>query len=217
MNEKTMLLFSPHPDDEVLGAGGTIARRAKLGWYIVDCIVTTDDNYRTRRIEAFEANKELGIAETLFMDFPDLCLDGIDHRIFTQGIRDIIEKYRPCEVYAPHPGDLHTDHKALAAAIMVAIRPKYHYSPAFAYTYETLSETGIDYQNPQNVFSPNVYVDITDTIESKVRALLKHESQIEDFPGSRCEEAVKSLAAYRGAQARMVAAEAFSIIRGYER
>lgn len=217
MNERTMLLFTPHPDDEVLGAGGTIARKARLGWHIVDCVVTIDNNYKTRRKEALDANRELGITETIFMDFPDLCLDKIEHGIFTQAICEILQKYKPYEIYVPHPGDLHTDHKALTAAVMVAIRPKYNFSPAFAYTYETLSETGIDYQSPQNCFSPNIYIDITNTIDAKVNALLKHESQIEDFPGSRCEKAVKALATYRGAQAGMIAAEAFSIIRGYDR
>lgn len=181
MNEKTMLLFAPHPDDEVLGAGGTIAKKAKLGWRVIDCIVTTDSNYQTRKKEALEANKELGIAETVFLDFPDLTLDRIKHETFTDAIREILRKYKPYEVYVPHPGDLHTDHKALTAAVMVAIRPKYKYSPAFAYAYETLSETGLDYQDPQNSFSPNIYVDIENTVDAKVKALLKHQSQTEDF------------------------------------
>lgn len=212
-----MLVFAPHPDDDVLGVGGTIVRRAKNGWRVIDCIITTDKNCKTRREEALEANEALGIAKTVFMDFPDLSLDRIEHNIFTQSIREVIQEYKPYEVYAPHPGDLHTDHKALTAAVMVAIRSKYEYSPVFAYTYETLSETGIDYQNTQNVFSPNVFVDITNTIAAKINALLKHKSQIEDFPGSRCERSVKALAIYRGSQAGMAAAEAFSLIRRYER
>ena len=124
MNERTMLVFSPHPDDEVLGVGGTIAKRAGNGWHVVDCIMTADDDYRIRMEEALEANKELGIAETVFMGFPELCLDRIEHRIITEAICDMIQRYKPCEVFLPHPGDLHTDHKALTAAAMVAIRPK---------------------------------------------------------------------------------------------
>lgn len=216
MNEKTIVLFAPHPDDEVLGAGGTIAKKAKAGWHIIDCIATTDANYKTRRGEAIKANMELGIEETVFLDFPDLGLDRVDHGIFTQAIRTVLTKYEPCEVYMPHPGDLHTDHKALTAAVMVAIRPKYDFAPAYAYTYETLSETGLDFQSAQNGFEPNVYIDVSDTLKDKVRALHAHESQVEEFPGSRCAKAIEALAVYRGAQASMEAAEAFSMIRRYE-
>ena len=81
MNEKkTMLIFAPHPDDEVLGVGGTIAKRAIQGWNVVDCIVTSDENYNTRRKEAIAANLELGISETVFLDMPELQLDRLSHK-----------------------------------------------------------------------------------------------------------------------------------------
>lgn len=217
MNDKVMLVFAPHPDDEVLGVGGTIAKRAKQGVKVVDCIVTQGKDHWIRKNEALEANHELGISETIFLNFPDLHLDRVDHAIFTQSILEVIKAYKPFEVFLPHPGDLHTDHKALTASAMVALRAKYRDSPIIAYTYETLSETGIDYQNPQNVFNPNVYVDITSSIKDKINALRKHESQIERFPCSRSEVSVDALAIYRGSQAGMTRAEAFSLIRRYER
>lgn len=212
-----MVLFAPHPDDEVLGVGGTIAKRARLGWHIIDCIATSGCDHCERREEAIAANKELGISETIFLGLPDLGLDKLDHDVLTGSIRNVLRQYRPNEVYLPYQGDLHTDHKALAAAVMVAIRPKYDDTPELAYSYETLSETELDFQSPQNSFTANVYVDIADTLEAKVKALKKHESQIEEFPGSRCEKAVNALATYRGAQAGMEAAEAFALIRRYER
>lgn len=217
MTSNTIMLFAPHPDDEILGVGGTIAKKVNCGWKVIDCIVTSGKDFKERSKEAIAANKELGISETVFLDFPDLGLDRVSHTAFTDAIRGMLEKYKPVEVYLPHPGDLHTDHKALTAAAMVAIRPKYDFAPKYAYAYETLSETELDFQSPQNSFGANVYVDITDTLEAKIKALHKHESQLEQFPGSRCEEAIKALATYRGAQAGMHAAEAFSLIRGYER
>ena len=159
----------------------------------------------------------MGVSEIMFMHFPDLALDRIPHRLLTESIRKVIDACRPYEVYTPHPGDLHTDHKALTAAVLVALRPKYHHIPEAAYTYETLSETGLDYQNPQNPFSPNVYVDISSTIDKKIRALELHESQVEEYPHSRSTKAVKALSLYRGTQAGMVSAEGFSLIRRYER
>lgn len=212
---RTTLVFAPHPDDEVLGVGGTIIKKTTAGEKVIVCIATKGNMDSVRKEESEKANRLMGVTETIFLGFPDLCLDRVPHEELTGAIRDVIQKYKPYEVYTPHPGDLHTDHKALTAAVLVAIRPKYYFSPSLAFAYETLSETGWDYQNPQNSFSPNVYVDISGTIDAKINALMMHESQIETYPCSRSGEAIRGLSIYRGTQAGMSAAEAFSIIRGY--
>lgn len=218
MNErKVTLVFAPHPDDEVLGVGGTIIKKARNGEKVIVCIATKGYIYSTRKMESELANQFMGVEETVFLDFPDLELDRVPHNELTDAIREVIKKYEPDEVYVPHPGDLHTDHKALTAAVLVAIRPKYKYSPKLVFTYETLSETGLDYQNPQNYFEPNVFVDISTTVDDKIKALEMHESQIEEYPNSRSLQSLKALSIYRGTQAGMKAAEAFAIVRGYFR
>lgn len=216
-NEKTTLVFAPHPDDEVLGCGGTIIKKVQKGENVIVCIATKDNIFGVRRKETESANAFMGVKETVFLEFPDLELDKVPHEILTDSIREVIRRYNPFEVYTPHPGDLHTDHKALTAAVLVAIRPKYSFAPDFAYTYETLSETGLDYQNPINCFDPNIYIDISGTIDKKLETLAMHESQIEDYPFSRSLRAIEALSLYRGSQAGMKAAEAFRIIRGYKK
>lgn len=213
----TTLVFAPHPDDEVLGAGGTIIKKTLSGERVIVCVVTGGESLTPRKTEVENANRFMGVYETVFLGFPDLGLDMVPHREFTDAISEVIQKHKPDEVYTPHPGDLHTDHKTLTAAVMVALRPKYPHIPARAYTYETLSETGWDFQNPQNCFSPNVYVDISDTISKKLKALSIHRSQLETYPGCRCKEAIENLSIYRGTQSGMEAAEAFSVIRRYEK
>lgn len=216
-NYKTTLVFAPHPDDEVLGCGGTIIKKTQKGENVIVCVATKDNIFGVRRKETESANAFMGVKETVFLEFPDLGLDKVPHEILTDSIREVIRRYNPFEVYTPHPGDLHTDHKTLTTAVLVAIRPKYSFSPNFAYTYETLSETGLDYQNPINCFDPNIYVDISDTINKKLETLAMHESQIEDYPFSRSLRAIEALSLYRGSQAGMNAAEAFRIIRGYKK
>ena len=212
-----ILVFAPHPDDEVLGTGGTIAKATADGKRVIVCIATSnEDDSDIRKKECEDACSILGIEEILTLDFPDLALDRVPHSEFTGAIQDVIQKYRPQTVFTPYSGDLHTDHKALAAAVLVALRPKYSFIPANAYMYETLSETGWDYMNPINEFIPNVYVDISCSIDKKVSAFMAHESQQEEPPLCRNPNAIVSLARYRGTQAGMYAAEAFSTIRRYE-
>lgn len=215
MSNRTIVVFAPHPDDEVLGAGGTIIKMAERGANVIVCIATKGHIFDVRRKEAIEAHKYMGVRESVFLDFPDLGLDSVPKDKLTDAIREVIKTYRPDDVYTSHIGDLHTDHKALTEAILVSTRPKYDYSPECVYTYETLSETGLNYQDPLNCFDPNVYVDIGSTLERKIKALEKHESQIEIYPCGRSRKAIATLAAYRGAQSGMEAAEAFTLIRRY--
>lgn len=212
---KTIVVFAPHADDEVLGVGGTISKKAEDGDNVVVCIACDGEDKETRRKEAEEASKIMGVSELLFLGLPDLGLDRLRHEDINSKVLEVIEKYKPEEVYTPHIADLHTDHRALTEAVMVAIRPKYKFSPKWAFTYETLSETGWNYLDARNEFSPNVYVDISETMWKKKEALNRHSSQIFNYPSCRSLEAIEALAVYRGTQAEMKYAEAFTVIRGY--
>lgn len=214
---KTILVFAPHPDDEVLGVGGTILRKKAKGDNVVVCVATKNEKYDIRKKESDVAHKLMGIDSSEFLEFPDLGLDKVPHDDFTDAIRLVLSKYEPDEVYMPYIGDIHTDHKALASAILVAIRPKYKFSPTVAYMYETMSETGLDFQQPNAHFNPNVYIDISDFLSKKLVALSAYSSQIGEEPCSRSIMAIDALAKYRGAQAEMIAAEAFSLVREYIR
>lgn len=215
LKNKTTIVFAPHPDDEVLGCGGTILKKTEQGEDVIVCIATKGDDFEARKAESVASSRYMGVHDTVFLEFPDLNLDKVPRDLLTGRIRNVIEKYNPEEVFIPHSGDLHIDHKILSDAVLVATRPKYKITPKFVLSYETLSETGLNYQDVQNCFIPNVFVDIEDTIDGKIQALMHHETQVEVFPLGRSSKAVKALSVYRGTQCGMKNAEAFVLLRGF--
>ncbi len=215
-----VLVIAPHPDDEVIGVGGTIAKRAKEGHDVYVCVVTkafpplfSEDIVEQARKECREADKFLGVIETSFLDFPAVTLETIPRYELNGGIQKIIQRVKPDEVYIPHRGDMQLDHKMIVDAAMVALRPKYAHRISRIYAYETLSETGWDIPNTVNEFIPTVYEDITDTLEKKLQAMNIFQSQLADFPAARSLGAIEALAKFRGATVNVMAAEAFSLIR----
>ena len=105
------------------------------------------------------------------------------------------------------------DHQIVAEAAMVALRPKYDFAPKKIYAYETLSETGWNIPNIQNEFIPNAYVDISEELNDKIKAMSIYKSQVSDFPNARSTETIEALAKFRGSVMNMRAAEAFMLIR----
>ena len=215
-----ILVIAPHPDDEVLGVGGTIAKRANEGHEVYVCVVTKagEPLFRSEfveqgRRECREADALLGAKKTVFLDYPAVMLETVPRYELNDGILQIIQSIRPDEVYIPHRGDMQLDHKMIVDACMVALRPKYEHKVSRVYSYETLSETGWDVPNTTNDFIPTVYEDISDTIEKKLEAMKRFQSQLGVFPDARSLVAIDALAKYRGATVSVKAAEAFSLVR----
>lgn len=215
-----VLVIAPHPDDEIIGTGGTIAKRSAAGDEVFVCIVTKgyppifDEDFISRgRRECLEADKLLGVRETVFLDFPAVMLETVPRYQFNGAMCDLVSRLRPDEVYIPHRGDMQLDHQVVVDAAMVALRPKYQHVVKRVYAYETLSETGWNIPNTVNEFIPNVYENIADTLESKLKAMAVFQSQLEQFPAARSLEAMRALAKFRGATVNVPAAEAFSLVR----
>lgn len=215
-----VLVIAPHPDDEIIGTGGTIAKRSAAGDEVFVCIVTKgyppifDEDFISQgRRECLEADKLLGVRETVFLDFPAVMLETVPRYQFNGAMCDVVSRLRPDEVYIPHRGDMQLDHQVVVDAAMVALRPKYQHVVKRVYAYETLSETGWNIPNTVNEFIPNVYENIADTLENKLRAMAEFQSQLEQFPAARSLEAMKALAKFRGATVNVPAAEAFSLVR----
>lgn len=215
-----VLVMAPHPDDEIIGVGGTIAKRVLAGDEVFVCIVTKgtpplfDEAFVNQgRKECKAADKMLGVSETRFLDFPAVMTETVPRHIFNGKISEVIREIRPEEVYIPHGGDMQLDHRMVADAAMVALRPRGRHIVRRIYSYETLSETGWNVPNAVNEFIPTVYEDITSTLELKLRAMNVFQSQLEEFPGARSIGAIEALAGFRGATVNLRAAEAFSLIR----
>ncbi len=218
-----ILVIAPHPDDEVLGVGGTIAKHVSQGNDVYVCIVTKGcepifqkSQVEQVRTECNEADEFLGVKKTIYMDFPAAMLETIPRYELNNAFIKLIQSVKPDIVYLPHMGDMQLDHKLVVDAAMVALRPKYNHVVKKILSYETMSETGWNVPISSNEFIPIVYVDITEFIEKKMIALDMFKSQVAEYPNTRSIEAVKALAMYRGSMMNMVAAEAFEVIREIE-
>lgn len=215
-----VLIIAPHPDDEIIGVGGTIAKRAKAGDEVYVCIVTkgksplfNPDFIEQGRRECREADAKLGVKETIFLDFPAVMLETIPRYELNGKVAEVVQNIKPEEVYIPHRGDMQIDHQMVVDAAMVAVRPRGDDHPKRVYAYETLSETGWNIPNVTNEFIPTVYENITDTYDVKMEAMSVFKSQLAPFPAARSVGAIEALAKFRGATVSVEVAEAFSLVR----
>jgi len=215
-----ILVIAPHADDEILGCGGTIARRIAEGNNVTVLIITkgieelfASEVIENIRMEAKAAHRYLGVHKTIFFDFPAPLLDQTPSYKISMEISKVLQSVQPEVVYIPHRGDIHKDHKMVFESALVAMRPIGQYTVKQIYAYETLSETEWAAPFADDAFIPNVFVDITRFIYNKIEAMKHYKSQLKEFPHSRSVEVIQSLAKYRGASVGKKAVEAFMLIR----
>jgi len=215
-----VLVIAPHPDDEVLGCGGTMARLAEAGCNVEVAIVTEGKPPRYERegvekvrAEAAAAHALLGIRATHYLDFPAAELDGVRHADLNARIGALVDASAPDTMFLPFVGDIHLDHQLVFRSAMVAARPRRPNYPRTILAYETLSETNWSAPYLEPAFAPNFYVDISSTLDRKLAAFAAFESQCCVFPNERSPEAIRALAALRGATVHRHAAEAFVLVR----
>lgn len=215
-----ILVIAPHPDDEVLGCGGTIAKHKRLKDKIFLCIVTraykpdwSESFLRNRPKEIEKSNKILGIEKTYFLNFPTAKLDTISQKELNDSISNIVKKVKPEMVYAPYEGDLSKDHRLIFEATLVATRPKINSSVKKVLIYEILSETEWGKDLTKKTFTPNIYIDISETLKQKLEAMNAYKSELKKYPHPRSLKIVKVLAEKRGSEAGLKFAEAFILIR----
>lgn len=215
-----VLVIAPHPDDEILGCGGTMARIAAAGGDLRVAIVTrgmapqfSDEFVASIRAEAKASHALIGVRETLYLDLPAAALDTVAATELNGALSKLVREVRPDTIFLPFIGDIHTDHQLTFLAAMVAARPRDSQAPRRIYAYETLSETNWYAPGITPAFVPNVFIDIADTIETKLDAFRCFESQVKQFPDERSIEAIRALAVMRGASMYLKAAEAFMLVR----
>ncbi len=215
------LIIAPHPDDEILGAGGTMARLADAGREVHVAILTegrpplfSPEQTRAVQAEAAAAHVRLGVAHTHWLGYPAAELSEVPHRELNSGIGKLVAAVAPDTLFVPHPGDIHLDHQLAFLSSLVASRPYEDTYPKSILAYETLSETNWNAPYLTPAFTPNVFIDITDTLESKLAAFALYASQVKPPPHERSMDALRALATLRGATVHRPAAEAFVLVRG---
>lgn len=217
-----VLVIAPHPDDEVLGCGGTIKKYTSMGDQVYLCIATkaytpdwTEEFIANRKEEIESAVKTLGINKLFLLDFPTVKLDTISQKEINDSISKVVQEVKPEVVFIPFGGDINKDHKIIFEASLVALRPNLESSVKKVYCYEVLSETewAKPAQKIEDVFMPNYYEDVFDYLEDKIKAMECYKSEVRDYPHPRSLEGIKILAQKRGLESGLKLSEAFMLIR----
>ena len=223
MPSKSVLVIAPHADDEILGCGATIAKHVAAG-DIVRVLIATNahegapelfskEAINLVRGEAKESHNLLGVADTIFLDFPAPSLDAYPSYKISLEISKALKEFGASTIYIPFPGDIHLDHFYVHRAALVAARPQGNYTTREVYCYETLSETEWATSQGGPTFFPNCFVDVSSHFRRKVEAMMCFKSQLREFPHPRSIEGMEALARVRGATIGVERAEAFCIER----
>ena len=216
-----VLVIAPHPDDEVLGLGGTMHRLAGEGHNVITAIATKgweplypESQVTEVRVEAKGANELLGVKKVHFMDLPVTRLHAMPQHELNAAFDALIAQEQPELVFLPFPGDRHEDHRQVFDASLVALRPVADRGYVKRILcYETVSETHWSAAHVEPAFQPQLWIDISDHLQAKLAAMRKYASQLRAAPDARSLEAISALATWRGSVMGMHAAEAFGVLR----
>jgi len=212
---KRALVIASHPDDEILGSGGTIKKLINDGFEIVTVIVAKGRKEEEHHIQKFTslANSHLGVGKVIFMQFPNLKLNTVPLHEITKEIEKLLDTYTPDIIFTHHYGDLNQDHQVTFQAVMTAARPLPGKKPIEILCFETVSSSEWTQNTQDKLFKPTYFVDISETINDKLQALRHYDVEMRTFPHPRSYEGVQHLARVRGMTVGVEYAEAFEIIR----
>ena len=223
---KRILVFAAHPDDEVLGCGATIARHAANGDLVTIAIFAegitsrSDDpadadasELATLHGQAQKAADLLGAQELVLFDFPDNRMDTVAHLDVIKRMEELVDRVQPQTIYIHHGGDLNVDHQVIFRAALTATRPMEGGVVREVLAFEVPSSTEWAFQQLAPVFRPNVFVDVSSTLDKKLEAMAMYDGESRPFPHPRSPEALRATAKRWGSAVGLHAAEAFQSIR----
>lgn len=222
---RSLLVAAAHPDDEVLGCGGTIAKLADQGAtihvaFLADGVFSRasdrkaqQDELQSRRAAAQKACDILGVQSVSFGNFPDNRMDTVAMLDITQVVEELISKHQPNTVFTHHAGDLNIDHRRIHEAVVTACRPQRGHPVKTLLCFEVPSSTEWQLPGSAPIFAPNWFVDISNTLVRKLAALGAYAAELRDWPHPRSRQGVEYLARWRGATVGVDAAEAFMLGR----
>ena len=229
MTEK-ILVIAAHPDDEVLGCGGTISKHSRSGDEVYILIISEGSTSRQLNrdrslvinelddlsIAAKKSASILGAKSIKLLDLPDNRLDTIPLLDLIKVIEKNIEIIKPSIIYTHHIGDLNIDHSRIHQAVLTACRPIPKQGVKRLLSFEISSSTEWQSSSSSQQFNPNLFVDITEDLDVKKKALTSYDCEMRDWPHARSIKGVEYLAKLRGCQIGVEAAESFMIIRSLE-
>jgi len=218
INPKKIVVIAPHPDDEVLGLGATISRFADMNVEVSVLIVSghlpplyNHKTFNITKIEAEKAFKIMNVSNWKFLEIPATTVHQVPAAELNDKINDFLKLHSPDWVFIPFP-DRHIDHRTIFDASVVSCRPNNKNFPKIVLAYETLSETHWNVPGIEPAFIPDLFIDTSNYMKQKEKALNSYNSQI-DGNQSRSVEACMALAKFRGSQNGCDYAEAFKVVR----
>lgn len=216
-------IIAAHPDDELLGLGGTVARHVTAGDEVTVLIVADGamSRYEPEAVASLQsqclaAADVLGISKVDFLGLPDQRLDTVPKLEIVQAIESHLDVMRPDVVYAHHWGDVNADHQAVSDAVLTACRPVGEWFPSKLHFFETPSASEWGRPDPASKFAPTRFVDIGATIDRKLEAMACYTSEVRPHPHPRSLESLRARAAYWGQFAGCSYAEPFVVVREVE-
>jgi N-acetylglucosamine malate deacetylase 1 len=221
-----VLVIAAHPDDEILGCGGTAARLVQEGHEVHFAIlgegITSRHAQRSDadagqlallHQQAQAAAAKVQVKSVVLHKMPDNRLDTVPLLEVVKLVEDLVDSWRPEVIYTHHEGDLNVDHGVVHRAVLTATRPIAGQPVREIYAFEVPSSTEWAFQRREPAFRPNVFVDIAHTLEAKIAAMACYQTEARQFPHPRSPEALRAIATRWGSVAGCQAAEAFELVR----
>lgn len=224
-NNQKVLVVVAHPDDEVLGCGGTMAMHSLRGDRVL--VLILGEGIRARktpnsagqseevadlRKAASRANKILGVEKLVLKDFPDNRFDGVPLLDLVHAIEEVTDQWKPDIVYTHHGADVNIDHRRTLEAVEAAIRPMADSRCRTALAFEVPSSTEVNFTRT-HAFCPRVFQKLSVAmLDKKLKAMYEYKSEMRPFPHPRSAEYLRSLASVRGGQSGFERAESFELI-----
>lgn len=229
MNPRKVLVIAAHPDDEIIGLGGTIKKHVDKG-DVVDCIIL-GEGMTSRKLKREDTDKSIledlhshtlcsakiiGFTNVFFSDIPDNRFDSIDLLDIIKEVEKYVTEIKPDIIYTHHYGDLNIDHRRTFEAVITACRPIGDYSVKEIYCFETPSSTEWNFKYEDNAFKPNVFIDVEDTIQFKLDAMCCYKTELREYPHPRSLKSLEIVAQRWGTVVGKKYVEAFELIRRVE-
>jgi N-acetylglucosamine malate deacetylase 1 len=222
---KKIIVISAHPDDEIIGAGGTLLRHKEAGdelyWLIVTNIFESQGfssaRVSDRQQEIDQVGFKVGFKKIFKLDHPTMTLNGETLIRMVPQVAEIFHEVKPEIIYCLNRSDAHSDHRVVFDAVMACTKSfRYPYIKG-VFMYECISETEFAPALPERVFIPNYFIDVTNYMDAKLQILNIYASEIGEHPFPRSADNIKALAHFRGATAGVKYAEAFQLIKWIEK